>query len=246
MANTDDHMTERDLDEILRRCDGATGGPWTAFVEGRDHTAGSSFIRTAADDIELSGATTTDYDFIASAKQDVPRLVAEVRRLRAQLECAEPARTATPQPDERGAEDLVASPRGSIAFGQCDWHDAVLLAVEIDRREPGARDEVVITVEWPSGTRSRIRFAECLAISARMNFGYAGPDSIRGAWSSDDTPLLASERSAWTSMGGDASDVRSYTIETSTTGCVIEICARFVSLENGDRPGVLAAARVTS
>jgi hypothetical protein len=34
------------------------------------------------EDIELSGATVADQDFIAHAREDVPRLVAEVRRLR--------------------------------------------------------------------------------------------------------------------------------------------------------------------
>jgi len=36
-------------------------------------------------DIEMSGATDDDQDFIAHARQDLPRLLAEVRRLRALL-----------------------------------------------------------------------------------------------------------------------------------------------------------------
>src|SRR5437899_266367 len=51
-------------------------------IEGRDHTGGSSFIRTEGDDIELSGATTADQDFIAHARQDIPRLLAEIVRLK--------------------------------------------------------------------------------------------------------------------------------------------------------------------
>ena len=69
------------LDDIERRASRATAGPWTSFVEGRDHVSGSSFIRTGADDIELSGATIDDQDFIAHARQDIPALIAEVRRL---------------------------------------------------------------------------------------------------------------------------------------------------------------------
>ncbi|WP_053234675.1 hypothetical protein [Sandaracinus amylolyticus] len=80
-----DTLTETELDEIEHRCAAATPGPWTAFVEGRDHLAGSSFIRTASDDIEMSGASDADYDFIAHARQDMPRLVAELRALRAAL-----------------------------------------------------------------------------------------------------------------------------------------------------------------
>jgi hypothetical protein len=79
---TGDELTVEDLRRIERLCEAATRGPWRSFIEGRDHQSGSDFIKTAAEDIELSGATHDDQDFIASARQDVPRLVAEVWRLR--------------------------------------------------------------------------------------------------------------------------------------------------------------------
>lgn len=80
-------LDDAELQEIRRRCDSATPGPWESFVEGRDHTSGSSFIKTGSDknrgkDIELSGATTADQDFIASARQDIPRLLDEIARLK--------------------------------------------------------------------------------------------------------------------------------------------------------------------
>lgn len=72
---------------MKRRCEAATPGPWRSFVEGRDHAAGSSFIMTGEGasrgaDIELTGVTDADQDFIASARQDIPKLLAEVERLR--------------------------------------------------------------------------------------------------------------------------------------------------------------------
>jgi hypothetical protein len=75
-------MSDEELDLIEARIREATLGPWASFVEGRDHTSGSSFIRTPASDIELSGATVQDQDFIAHARDDLPRLLREVRRLR--------------------------------------------------------------------------------------------------------------------------------------------------------------------
>ncbi len=79
-------MTENDLKAIETRCVRATKGPWQSFVEGRDHFSGSNFIRTgglddASPDIELTGASIEGH-FIAHARQDIPALVAEVRRLR--------------------------------------------------------------------------------------------------------------------------------------------------------------------
>jgi hypothetical protein len=81
-----EHLTELELARIERHCAAATRGPWKAYVEGRDHQSGSSFIQTAGEDIELTGATDEDYDFIASARSDVPRLVSEVRALREELD----------------------------------------------------------------------------------------------------------------------------------------------------------------
>ncbi|NOT54786.1 MAG: hypothetical protein HOP18_09300 [Deltaproteobacteria bacterium] len=87
MKDTVPLMTDEDIDAIHARCAAATPGPWRSYVEGRDHTSGDSFIMTGegdsrGEDIELSGATPADQDFIAHARQDIPRLLAEVRRLR--------------------------------------------------------------------------------------------------------------------------------------------------------------------
>lgn len=80
-------MDDADLKRIEARANAATPGPWTSWIEGRDHTAGSSFIQTRSregrgNDIELSGASDADQDFIAAARSDVPVLIAELRRLR--------------------------------------------------------------------------------------------------------------------------------------------------------------------
>ena len=80
-------LTDDELAAIERRVAATQPAPWMSYVEGRDHTSGSSFIKTGegttrGDDIELTGATAADQDFIAAARQDVPLLVAEVRALR--------------------------------------------------------------------------------------------------------------------------------------------------------------------
>ncbi len=79
-------MDINEINDIKERCEKATPGPWKSYIEGRDHTSGSSFIRTAGEDIELTGATTNDQDFIAAARQDVPALIEEIYRLRQLLD----------------------------------------------------------------------------------------------------------------------------------------------------------------
>jgi len=76
-------MTEKDLLEIEQKCKKSTEGPWISIIEGRDQTSGSSFISTAKEDIYISNPSLNgNQDFIASAKQDIPRLIAEIRKLK--------------------------------------------------------------------------------------------------------------------------------------------------------------------
>ena len=79
-------MTDFEIQQIKKRCDLAKKGPWKSFIEGRDHTSGCSFIRTQGEDIELSGATEADQDFIACARQDIPLLIDEIYRLKKLLD----------------------------------------------------------------------------------------------------------------------------------------------------------------
>lgn len=76
---------------IKTRCSQARPGPWVSFIEGRNHTSGSNFIKVGegqdrSDDIELSGVTVADQDFIAHARSDIPTLLEEVMKLRRLLQ----------------------------------------------------------------------------------------------------------------------------------------------------------------
>lgn len=80
-------MTNEELEVILSRCNEASKGIWKSYIEGRDHQSGSSFImvgkgKDRGEDIYLYGATTQDQDFIAHAKQDIPELIREIKRLK--------------------------------------------------------------------------------------------------------------------------------------------------------------------
>lgn len=94
-------LSESELEAIEARAHAALPGPWQASIEGRDHTSGHHVILTGGTDndapdiyIMLSYWNSepvripepADWDFIAHARQDVPRLVAEVRRLRLKIE----------------------------------------------------------------------------------------------------------------------------------------------------------------
>lgn len=82
-------MKSEELERIEELCSAVRKGPWKSFIEGRDHDSGSNFIRIGhddTDDIELLGATHAEQDFIASARQDIPNLLAEVKRLKLKIQ----------------------------------------------------------------------------------------------------------------------------------------------------------------
>ena len=90
-------MTEQEIREIEDRCKSASPGPWKSLIEGRDIESGASFIMTGiaddeniwsdnrGEDIYLTGATKEDQDFIANARQDIPKLLSEIESLKTQL-----------------------------------------------------------------------------------------------------------------------------------------------------------------
>ncbi len=92
--NDDEPITDTELEAMAERVDAASNAPWQSFVEGRDHMGGDNFIRIGGLDDDKADmyvsrdtvpASNADLDFIASARQDLPRLIAEVKRLRREL-----------------------------------------------------------------------------------------------------------------------------------------------------------------
>jgi len=94
-VNDDGPINDTELDALEALAAAAVAGPWKSYVEGRDHEGGDNFIMTGGGDsdapdmyVQLYYGTrpTIDvptHDFVAAAREAVPRLLAEVRRLRA-------------------------------------------------------------------------------------------------------------------------------------------------------------------
>ena len=86
-------MTDAELTAIQKRAEAATPGPWIAHpweddpecCAGIEAASGTEIVKT---DCGIYPPEMPDAEFIAHAREDIPALVAEVRRLRA--EAAEP------------------------------------------------------------------------------------------------------------------------------------------------------------
>ncbi len=118
-------LTDAELDEIEARANAATEGPWqidrvSGDVIGPGEQSsqlsyGGVLVSThpcvtIAVSYELDaawGAEPEDMVFIANARTDVPRLVAEVRRLRALVSVPEDAPTLNDIAGKHGDTDLV-------------------------------------------------------------------------------------------------------------------------------------------
>lgn len=111
-------------------------------------------------------------------------------------------------------------------FDAMEWHDSVLLGLSIDRRTPGKSDEVVLIVEWRDGQRQKVRFTDCYAVDARMNFGVLAPESIRAARCIVASPALAKMRERWAELGVDLERLRCFEITTNSTASEISIYAK--------------------
>ncbi len=114
---------------------------------------------------------------------------------------------------------------GRDDFAGLPWHDASISRIEIDRRDPGRRDEVVVDVTWPDGTASRIRFQECWRIEALMNFGVVAPETVLTAWEVSDNAGLQLIRDSWGHLGAHVHALRCFVIETNSTGGTITVYA---------------------
>ena len=86
-------MTSNEIDELRQLCERASPAPWRAMIEGRDHTSGDNFIMIGAEgdrreDMYISRdsgpASPEDLDFIAAARNWLPRLLDELEKLRAE------------------------------------------------------------------------------------------------------------------------------------------------------------------
>lgn len=149
-------MTEAQLAEIEARANAATPGPWTADNEYDEPAVVGPDNR----DLALFVETDADAAFLANARTDVPALVAEVRRLRAELAkrdedariAAGECRVAIPEPGTDAARLLLRSKALHEALNKEELaHLKSLAELDETRATLRVRDEQVAALRWREG-----------------------------------------------------------------------------------------------
>jgi hypothetical protein len=77
-------LNAEELEAIRKRAEAATEGPW--FVEGETVYSSGVLLAGAYPAMICDECDETEAEFIAHARQDVPRLLAEIERLRNELD----------------------------------------------------------------------------------------------------------------------------------------------------------------
>lgn len=113
----------------------------------------------------------------------------------------------------------------TLRFEDLQWHDAVVLSIELLRRRPGVADEVLVSMSWPDGRQSTVVFLECFALHAAMNFGVVAEETVRAATEEEDGVDLQIQREKWSCVGVDLSRLRKFTIETNSTASTLTVFA---------------------
>lgn len=138
-------MDDETLRQIEERAAAATPGPWAhgAAEGGSWACAGDEAIVTL--DGREHGQDVADAEFIAHARQDVPALLTEVRRLRAEVADLREQLDAMPEhmaaAEERGAAWALSA--ALVAFAETEaWNDSRQAVYDLDPAEVCRRARV--------------------------------------------------------------------------------------------------------
>ena len=97
-------------------------------------------------------------------------------------------------------------------FSDLPWHDAELLNIAIDRRNPGENDQVIVDICWPNGKQDTLVFCDCYGLEAKMNFGVIGAEAILNASTRENSTELTQIREKWAKMGVDLAALKCFEI----------------------------------
>jgi len=138
------------------------------------------------------------------------------------------------RPSDEAYDDYDAEgpePDYAGEFASMPWHDAQLLEIRLNRRNPGKRDDVEFIVRWLDDTVSRLILCRCRTMKAALNFGIICNEAIDEAYEVLRSPMVEAVVQKWRQMKIELSGLRHFRICTSSTGGTIDVIAERFTFE---------------
>jgi hypothetical protein len=111
-------------------------------------------------------------------------------------------------------------------FEQYEWHDAELLKLSIDRRDPGNTDEVEMSVRFDEEAPVRFLFEDCYRFEASLNFGIIATESVYDVLCTSDSEILNTVKQKFKKMDIILEPLYHFEITTNSTNGKIVIVAK--------------------
>jgi len=109
------------------------------------------------------------------------------------------------------------------------WHDTEILNIVIDRRQPGDKDTVEISIRWPDDSYALLCFTDCYAAELQMNFGVVATESIYSVSYVVDRQDIAEIKKKWAPLL-EMPNLVCFEIETNSTASNLRIYAMGCSI----------------
>ena len=103
-----------------------------------------------------------------------------------------------------------------MEFNDFEWHDAIILSINIDRSDAGNKDEIEFIISNDETIYS-LRFKEVYQANLSLNFGVISEETIREAYILNENDLLNEIKIKWSKIDVSIEELKCYFIETNST-----------------------------
>lgn len=111
-------------------------------------------------------------------------------------------------------------------FDKLNWHDSVILDININRSKPGINDTINLNIEWYDGKIVTIAFKGVYWAEFNMNFGIVCSETVKHAFSEGKENIIVKDLCKKWKGNLDTVDLNYYEIETNSTKSKIRIIAK--------------------
>jgi hypothetical protein len=111
-----------------------------------------------------------------------------------------------------------------MKFEEIDWHDQIILNINIDRTNAGKVDTIELFVLLDEN-QAVIRFNDVYQAELRLNFGVIAEESIKYAINNTEDSELLDIKNRWSKLGAVLDGLNCFEFNTNSTNSFIKIYA---------------------